>query len=445
MPIIVVTALDGREDRIRAIQLGANDFISKPVDRTELGVRIAAQMRILEARDALRDSERQHRSITECANVGIFTITLEGTFIQANQTAARMAGYETIEEFMSISAEDLYVHAKDRECLVKDLLAKGSVRDREILGRKKDGRLRWLTLNAALQKDHRGNPVAIIGIAEDVTERKKAEEARLETERRYRNLVENSPDGVAITLGGRFVFCNNALTRILGAAGPDYLTGKPVVKFIHPEFHEVVSERIRPVVEGESAPLLEQKYLRVDGETVDVEVANSGITYNGESARRQIIVRDITQRKRVEEALRASQERYRALMETSPAVIWTMDLDLKYTYLSPAITKALGYTVDEMMSMDLLQCLTPCSREKAIRAFKEELALEASSQRDTRASRTVEIERYHKDGTTRWAEITMSFLRDDTGHPSGIIGISHDTTERRKAEKERIESEEKYP
>ena len=77
---------------------------------------------------------------------------------------------------MAIRAEHLYFRQEERERLVKDVLEKGSIREREVLFRKRDGSPRWIALNAALQKDHRDNPAGIVGIVEDITERKEAED-----------------------------------------------------------------------------------------------------------------------------------------------------------------------------------------------------------------------------------------------------------------------------
>jgi two-component system, sensor histidine kinase and response regulator len=148
----------------------------------------------------------------------------------------------------------------------------------------------------------------------------------------------------------------------------------------------------------------------------------------------QIRLASLLEMKDTQEALRNSEEKYRTLVETAQDLIWTVDLDLRYTYVSPSITKVLGYTVDEFMSVHPLDVLSQASRDNIIKAFQEELALEASTPRYCHAARTVEVERYHKDGSTRWAEITMSFLRDDAGKPVGIMGISHDITERKQME-----------
>jgi len=104
--------------------------------------------------------------------------------------------------------------------------------------------------------------------------------------------------------------------------------------------------------------------------------------------------------------------------------------------VSPSVTKVLGYTVEEIMVMNPMSSLTPSSRERVIKAFQEELALEASGLMDKYASRTEEIERYRKDGSTCWEQITTTFLRGNDGSPIGILGISDDITERKQMEKE---------
>jgi PAS domain S-box-containing protein len=148
----------------------------------------------------------------------------------------------------------------------------------------------------------------------------------------------------------------------------------------------------------------------------------------------QVRLASLLKIKDAQDALRHSEEKYRTLVETARDVIWTVDLDLRYTYVSPSVTDVLGYTVEEIMSMHPLDGFTPVSRETVIRGFNEELALEAATPGDRHASRTEEIERYHKDGSTRWTEITMRFLRDDSGKPVGVMGISHDITERKQME-----------
>ena len=137
---------------------------------------------------------------------------------------------------------------------------------------------------------------------------------------------------------------------------------------------------------------------------------------------------EIEQRTGLEEELGETDRPYRNLVEASKDVIWTVSLDMRYTYVSPSVTDVLGYTVEEIMATSPLDGLTPKSRERVVKALREELALEASGPREKYASRTEEIERYHKDGSTRWEEITTTFLRDSHGRPTEILGISHDLT-----------------
>jgi two-component system, cell cycle sensor histidine kinase and response regulator CckA len=171
--------------------------------------------------------------------------------------------------------------------------------------------------------------------------------------------------------------------------------------------------------------------------------ANDFISKPIDKAELQVRLASLLKMKDAQDALRHSEEKYRTLVETARDVIWTVDLDLRYTFVSPSVTDVLGYTVEEIMSLHPLDGLTPDSREKVIEAFQEELASEASGHGGKYAARTEEIERYHKDGSTLWEQITTTFLRDGLGKPVGILGISHDITSRKRMEDELRQASEK--
>jgi len=147
-------------------------------------------------------------------------------------------------------------------------------------------------------------------------------------------------------------------------------------------------------------------------------------------------IKEVVEKRRAEEALRKSEERYRLLAENVRDVIWTTDMNLQFTYISPSVKYLRGYSAKEAMAHSLEEILTPTSFEVAKKAFVEELALEKEEQSDPSRSRTLELEITRKDGSTVWSEIKMTFLRGSDSRPVGILGVARDITERKQAEEE---------
>ncbi|WAC06262.1 MAG: PAS domain S-box protein [Thermodesulfobacteriota bacterium] len=142
--------------------------------------------------------------------------------------------------------------------------------------------------------------------------------------------------------------------------------------------------------------------------------------------------------------LERSERLYRMLAENVSDVIWTMDMNLRLTYISPSVTRLLGFSVEEAMAKGGMDFLTPSSYQIAMTNIAEEMAREKLRQKDLSRSRSLELELTCKDNSTIWAEVKMSFLRDSEGHPIGILGVSRDITQRKQAEQTLMESEQKY-
>jgi len=143
---------------------------------------------------------------------------------------------------------------------------------------------------------------------------------------------------------------------------------------------------------------------------------------------------DQTDRKKAEEALQNSEAKYRFLTERMNDIVWTLNMNLQTTYVSPSVEKILGFTPEERMSQNVIDQITPSSLARIQKQLLDELQHEKKGYTDPNRSVKIEVEYYHKDGSVVWMENNVSGIRDKDGKVMGLLGLSRDITERKKAE-----------
>jgi len=156
---------------------------------------------------------------------------------------------------------------------------------------------------------------------------------------------------------------------------------------------------------------------------------------------RKELYEEIQERKRLEEELRKSETHYRLLAENIKDVIWTTDLKLRFTYISPSCKDLFGYSPEELLNLPATKLLGQKAVFEVDRILAQELAIEALPHKDIKRSRKLELEHIRKDGSSVICELIVTFLRDEKEKATGILGVTRDITERRKMEEEIKESE----
>ncbi|MBW4494925.1 MAG: PAS domain S-box protein [Oscillatoria princeps RMCB-10] len=177
------------------------------------------------------------------------------------------------------------------------------------------------------------------------------EAALLESQQRYRQLVELSPEAIVVCSQGKIDLINTAGVKLLGAAGFQELIGQPVMDFVHPDSQEIFQERIRKVTEEKQAvPFIEETFLRLDGREVSVE---SAVTLVGDANSPAVLVvsRDLTERKQMEEALRASEELHRLTLSKISEAVFITDSAGNFTYICPNVNLIFEYSLEEVRKL----------------------------------------------------------------------------------------------
>lgn len=319
------------------------------------------------AEEKLEQREERFRALFENATDIIYVHDLAGNYLSINQAGEKIFGY-TREESLKMNLGQIVApeHLELARQKLAEKLAGASQTAYELDCVAKDGRRVTLEINsAAIYKN--GAPVAIQGIARDITERKLTEQALKESEERYRDLFENANDLIYThDLEGNFTSLNRAGEIITGFTREETLRMN-ISQVVAPGYLEAARAMTMRKLEGEPPTSYELEIIAKNGQRVSLELSTRLIIQNGVPVAVQGIGRDITERRKAEEAARQSGKQLALVTDTAPVYIAQCDTESRYKFVNKAYAARFGLSpadcigkrIDEIVGEEAYQTFRP--------------------------------------------------------------------------------------
>ncbi len=382
------------------------------------------------AEDALRKSEENYRNILEQMDEGYYEVDRKGNFTFVNDAMCRQMGY-TREEALSMNYKS-YVPAEDishtRQIFSEVFRTGVPVLWHPFSRNKKDGTLFYIEGSVFPVRNDEGEIVALRGMTRDVTERKRALEALQESEEKYRLLVESSMEGIHVLQDGIIKFANPKIAKIFDTT-VEKLIGRRVKELLHPDDIDAAVERYRARMRGEPIEGPYQlRYKAEDGRISWIEVSGVSILWENKPAV-LYFSSDVTARKLAEDAMRQSEEKYRTILEEMDEVYYELDLKGNYTFFNDALCRQLGYSREELQTLNYRQYMLP-EHIPNVRAIFNEVY------RTGQAVLWLPLINIKKDGSRVYVEDSIYPIKNNLGEVTGFRGISRDVTGHHKAQEQ---------
>lgn len=382
---------------------------------------------------ALAESSARFRQVTE--NIGdVFWLTdpAKAQLLYASPAYEKIWGRRLAEVYRSGLAWVEGIHAEDRERVMHAARTRQAQGDYDEQYRvvRPDGSLRWIRDRAFPVRNAAGAVVRIAGVAEDITDVR-------ELERTYRHMVEASPDATFINRDDFIVYANPAALKMLRANSAEDVVGKSPLAIVHPDDRAAVGARIARQRAGEEmAGLFEQRFIAFDGSVIDAEVSIA-LTLDQGQVSRQVVARDITQRKKTAAALRGSEARYRRLVEESPDATFITRGET-VVYANPAALRLLGAeTPGQIVGGSVMRYVHPAHADAA----RARIAL-MDSGASYNPSEVYERQYVRFDGSV--VDVELSSARIELADGVGRQVVARDVSARKRAEAALRDSEARY-
>lgn len=366
----------------------------------------------------LANAKKELELIWNHSSEAMYLLAQDGTITKANAKFKEYFAEDDEEESLN-SFNHLLDHQYHQ---TEELLAR--LRDGklslefETKRKRKDGTI--MDVLATYKPVDDKNLLAVVSY-KDITSDQLAITELEESKEKYRNVVQHSPDASIIHDGRIITFINEAGIELVGASSAVQILGRPVMDFVHPDDHEKLLERMMAAAkQGKRSEFLEAVCYSIDKEKITVEIASAPLEYNGKSSV-VVTIREIAKRKRAENSLKESEERFRIIAEHSRSVIKVLNLKGKVLYVSPSAEELLGYSPSNLIGGSFVEKI---HREEIKMA---ENAIQSIIQ--TREAAEIEIRHIHQEGYSIWLSSYLTPILSSDGNVEKIIVISNDITE----------------
>jgi PAS domain S-box-containing protein len=394
------------------------------------------------AEDALRESEARLNKSQAIAHLGSWTLELSTNRLIWSDEVYRIFGLRP-EEFTA--TYDVFldaVHPEDRA--VVDAAYSGSLKegkdsyeiDHRII-RRDTGEIRYVHEKCEHEKDASGKIIRSVGMVHDITERKRAEEALHENEERFRSMIQSLSDMIFILdRNGQLTYESPSTSQILGYQ-PGYFIGKsPFINIHHDDLDKII-KAMEEVVQSVNPGIPTQfRYRKSDDTWCYLEAIGSNQFENPSIKGIVLTVRDITERKRAEDALVQSERKYRMVLETNPDPMIVYDMEGKVIYLNPAFTSVFGWSLEERIRKKLDDFVPDESWPETRMMIDMVIAGKEFSGIETR--------RLTKEGKVIPVSISGSCFRNQEGNIEVSVINLRNIARLKQAEEEKTKLEEQY-
>jgi PAS domain S-box-containing protein len=398
-------------------------------------------------KNSAQTNEQFFRSIFENAQIGISFFNIDGRGVFSNRALHEMLGYSG-EELSHLEKWDEIVHPDDRAAGEKRYAAliRGD-RDQDELEQRfvrRDGRIMVANERFSLLRDAAGNPQYVASLMEDITEKKRAQEERNRVAKQMEMLLESTGQGIyGIDLQGNCTFINRATCELVGYR-PEEALGRNMHALIHhhkpdgsvyPANQCPVSRALR---KGEGCCIDSEVIWRRDRTPIPVEYSSFSIFEGGMITGAVVTVVDITERKRTEEKLQASERLFRSIFENAQLGIGLFKIDSQEHVSNHALHEMLGYTGEELNRLGQWDKIVP-PEERISCAQRYADLIQGTRDTDEYEQRFI-----RRDGRIVVGNGKFQLLRDAAGMPQYIVGLTEDITERKRTQEALQEREQLF-
>ncbi|MBS1852996.1 MAG: PAS domain S-box protein [Acidobacteria bacterium] len=428
--VIVLTRWDQQDDRLEALEAGADECIFKPVDVRELRIRVQIGSQIILER-ALRESEALFRSAFECAGIGMAVVSLDGTFTQTNPALCRFLGYDNPELLPRNFPDIGYPEDPPPLRMLLELSRNGQLPDGEVERRfsTRQGSVVWAALTLALVYDGEKQPACFVVQLRDITQKKEAEEALRRSEAFQRAVMDNIMDLISVVDADAGIIYASPSHQVWLGYAPAEVRGISALQLMHPDDRTTAMHYLEELLAGRQTGLIALRIRHKDGSWRHME-GQGGLLRNSFGDVDGIVIagRIVDDRIQAEQQLQAAHAETQLLLHSIPSILIGLDDTGHITSWNPTAVQVFGLSDEEVMGKPLPDCGIVWVRSNIGEEIQRWLATESVSHAEMLA--------FERDEKIRFLDLQIRRIPSSIPHRVSYILAGTDVTDRKGLEEQ---------